>query len=150
MTILGLRFRRSYYTYTDKGRRSLWRSLLSSLPVSRITLLLFLTFGLSLGSLLFALIRFSFTSSRITFKLDSWTKPVYNPFNRPPAADAIADATIRPIKAHLSIPDVCLDQWVSSGRWRGSCIRVPLEESPIDLVYIWVNGSYVFRYHARL
>ncbi|KAJ7933822.1 hypothetical protein B0H13DRAFT_683575 [Mycena leptocephala] len=148
MTILGLRFRRSYYTYTDKGRRPLWRSLLSSLPVSRITLLLFLTFGLSLGSLLFALIRFSFTSSRITFKLDSWTKPVYNPFTRPPAADAIADATIRPIKAHLSIPDVCLDQWVSSGRWRGSCIRVPLEESPIDLVYIWVNGSDV--YHSEL
>jgi hypothetical protein len=89
------------------------------------------------------LTRYSSTSSRITFQLESWTEPTYDPFVRPPAADALADATIRPIKAHLQIPDACLDTWISSGRWRGSCIRVPVEESPIDLVYIWVNGSYV-------
>lgn len=136
--------RRSYYTYAqDRGRRSGLRSLFFSLPVSRVTFLLISACCLSLGSLILALSRYSSTSSRITFQLESWTEPTYDPFVRPPAADALADATIRPIKAHLQIPDACLDTWISSGRWRGSCIRVPVEESPIDLVYIWVNGSYV-------
>ncbi|KAJ7879583.1 hypothetical protein B0H14DRAFT_2709332 [Mycena olivaceomarginata] len=142
--------RRSYYTYAqDRGRRSGLRSLFFSLPVSRVTFLLISTCCLSLGSLILALTRYSSTSSRITFQLESWTEPTYDPFVRPPAADALADATIRPIKAHLQIPDACLDTWISSGRWRGSCIRVPVEESPIDLVYIWVNGSDVYHSESR-
>ncbi|KAJ6594466.1 hypothetical protein B0H19DRAFT_62557 [Mycena capillaripes] len=146
--LLPLRSRRSY-SYLDNRRVSRWRSLFFSLPVSPIALLLLSAFALSLGSLIFTLTRFSSASTRITFQIDVWTKPVYNPFTRPPAADAIADPTIRPIRAHLQIPDACLDQWVSFGRWRGSCIRVPVEESPIDLVYIWVNGSDVYHSEAR-
>ncbi|KAJ7267659.1 hypothetical protein B0H12DRAFT_1229947 [Mycena haematopus] len=114
-----------------------------------MTFFLIFAFSLSLGSLLLALARFSWTLTRITFQLESWTEPVYDPFIRPPAADALADTAIRPIKAHLQIPDTCLDQWVSFGRWRASCIHVPVEESTIDLVYIWVNGSDVYHSEAR-
>ncbi|KAF7357842.1 hypothetical protein MVEN_00830400 [Mycena venus] len=148
MAILPLR-RRLYYTYMDKGRGSLFRGLFCSPPVSRVTFLLISIFLLSLGSLILALTRSPSTSRRITFQLDSWTLPVYDPFTRPPAADAIADTTIRPIRTHLQIPDACLDEWVSFGRWRGSCVRVPVEESPIDLVYIWVNGSDVYHWESR-
>jgi hypothetical protein len=138
MVIIPLRARRAYYTNFGHG------SLFSSFAVTRTTLLLISTFALSLGSVVFALTRYASRSSRISFQLEDRTRPVYDPFTRPPAADAIADTTIRPINAHLKIPDACLDQWVSVGRWRGSCIRVPIEESAIDLVYIWVNGSCVF------
>ncbi|KAJ7121351.1 hypothetical protein C8R43DRAFT_1151246 [Mycena crocata] len=152
MPFLSLRARRSYYTYTDKisGRGSFFRNLFSSLPLSRTTILLFFTFALSLGSVLVALTRHPSSSSRIIFQLDQWIKPIYDPFTRPPAADVVADTTIRPIKAHLQISDACLDQWVASGRWQGSCVRVPVEESAIDLVYIWVNGSDVLHSESRV
>ncbi|KAJ7467158.1 hypothetical protein FB451DRAFT_407107 [Mycena latifolia] len=151
MTFLPLRARRSYYTYADKisARGSRFRSLFPSLPVSRTVVLLFFTFGLSLASVILALTRFASSSSRIIFQLEGWTRPIYDPFTRPPAADAIADTSIRPIKAHLQIPDACLDHWVAFGRWKGSCIRVPVEESAIDLVYIWVNGSDVLHWESR-
>ncbi|KAJ6498788.1 hypothetical protein C8R45DRAFT_1125525 [Mycena sanguinolenta] len=138
--------RRSFYAYSDRGRGP---RRFFPLPVSRTTFFLISVFSLSLGSLLVALIRYSWTLNRIAFQLDSWTDPVYDPFIRPTVADAIANTTIRPIKAHLQIPDACLDRWISVGRWRGSCIRVPIEESPIDLVYIWVNGSDVYHSEAR-
>ncbi|KAJ7680886.1 hypothetical protein DFH06DRAFT_1164401 [Mycena polygramma] len=144
--------RRSFYPYSpylDKGRWSPPRWLLCLLPVSRTTTLLLSTFALSFVALILALTRYAFTLGRISFQLETWRQPVYDPFTRPPAADAIADATIRPIQAHLRIPDACLDQWISSGRWKGSCIRAPVEESPIDLVYIWVNGSDVFHSESR-
>ncbi|KAF8199976.1 hypothetical protein K438DRAFT_1966314 [Mycena galopus ATCC 62051] len=126
-----------------------WPFSLRDADVSRITILLICTLTLSLGSLIIAVTRYSWTLSRIRFELESWTEPIYDSFTRPSAADAIADPTIRPIEAHLRIPDACLDQWISFGRWRGSCIRVPVEESPIDLVYIWVNGSDVYHSEAR-
>ncbi|KAJ6538888.1 hypothetical protein DFH09DRAFT_73077 [Mycena vulgaris] len=151
MVALPLRARRSYYTHTDRifGRASLFRTPLPWLAVSRTAVLLFFTFALSLGSVVFALTRYASPSSRIVFQLEQWTRPIYDPFTRPPAADAIADTTIRPIKAHLQIPDACLDEWIAFGRWRGSCIRAPVEESAIDLVYIWVNGSDVLHWESR-
>ncbi|KAJ7782380.1 hypothetical protein DFH07DRAFT_790474 [Mycena maculata] len=149
MVSLFIRARRSYYTYPVRFSGSPFLNLFFSLPVSRTAALLIVTFGLSLASVILALVRFSSSSIRIRFQLEQWTMPVYDPFTRPPAADAIADMTIRPIEAHLEIPDACLDQWVAFGRWRGSCIRVPVEESPIDLVYIWVNGSDVLHSESR-
>ncbi|KAK7005951.1 hypothetical protein R3P38DRAFT_1724630 [Favolaschia claudopus] len=150
MAVFSLR-RRSYYG--DQGRLGTTliriRNLISSRPVSRITFLLAVTFALSLGWLVFALMRYSVASSRIKFELDSWVEPVYDSFTRPPAAEAMADTSIRPIRSHARIPDACLDEWISSGRWRGHCARLSIEESPIDLVYIWVNGSDVYHAEAR-
>ncbi|KAJ7656654.1 hypothetical protein B0H17DRAFT_359292 [Mycena rosella] len=151
MALLPLRARRSYHAYTDRfsGRGSLFRCLIPPLAVSRTVTLLFFTFALSLGSIVLILARYTPRSTQnISFQLDH-TRPIYDPFVRPPAANAVADATIRPIKAHLQIPDACLDQWVSFGRWRGSCIRVLVEESAIDLVYIWVNGSDMLHSESR-
>ncbi|KAJ7020020.1 hypothetical protein C8F04DRAFT_1145945 [Mycena alexandri] len=149
MAILPLRIRHSYHSFINRSQGPLFRPPFPSLPVSRTATLLFLTFALSLASVVLALVRYSSVSSRILFQLDVWSKPVYDPFTRPPAADSIADPTIRPIKQQSTIPDACLDQWISFGLWRASCIRVPVEESPIDLVYIWVNGSDVYHSEAR-
>ncbi|KAJ7475403.1 hypothetical protein B0H11DRAFT_2427857 [Mycena galericulata] len=156
MVSLPIRARRSFYTYTGRipDRGPLFRTLRSSTPISRppisrTAILLVATFALSLASVIYASTRFLSSSSRIRFQLEEWSYSVYDPFTRPSAADAIADTRIRPIKAHLQIPDACLDQWVASGRWQGSCIRVPVEEPPIDLVYIWVNGSDVLHSESR-
>ncbi|KAJ7162100.1 hypothetical protein C8R46DRAFT_1222237 [Mycena filopes] len=157
MALLPLRFRRSLSNSLHKSWLPLSRTSFPlhghTLPtgISRPALLLLLTFALSLLSLLLALARYSSfsPSSRIAFALDVWHTPTYDPFTRPPAADAIADPTVRAIQAHERIPDRCLDEWISGGRWRGACVRVPVEESPIDLVYIWVNGSDVYHAESR-
>ncbi|KAJ7091977.1 hypothetical protein B0H15DRAFT_948172 [Mycena belliarum] len=115
----------------------------------RTVLGLFFTFGLSMASIVLVLTRYASPLGHIVFELDGRTRAIYDPFTRPPAANAIADTNIRPVKAHTQIPDACLDEWVSFGRWKGSCIRVPVEESVIDLVYIWVNGSDVLHWESR-
>ncbi|KAK7005985.1 hypothetical protein R3P38DRAFT_2729323 [Favolaschia claudopus] len=137
MAILPIRSR-SYYICMDKGRQSRIRRL----PASRVAF--FVIFALSLTSVLLAWVRYS--SLLTHWKM--WSRgPVYDSFIRPSAEDATANTTIRPIKSHLRIPDACLDHWVSYGRWDGSCAGVPIQESTIDLVYIWVNGS--DKYHAE-
>ncbi|KAJ7064862.1 hypothetical protein C8F01DRAFT_777653 [Mycena amicta] len=73
----------------------------------------------------------------------------YHPFVAPSAAQAIADAQIRPVRAHTVLSDACLDRWVSSGQWAELCTRGMVNESKIDLVYVWVNGSDVLHQQAR-
>ncbi|KAJ7049672.1 hypothetical protein C8F01DRAFT_724902 [Mycena amicta] len=144
------RTRRSYAYYTYYGDRPAWARLTqtcSSFPITRPAFLIFATFVLSLTTIVFTVTRYS-GYNRVPLQVDGkWREPVYDPFTRPPAADAVANTTIRPIRAHSRIPNACLDEWVTHGRWLRSCIRVPLEESPIDLIYIWVNGS--DPYHAQ-
>ncbi|KAJ7152281.1 hypothetical protein C8R43DRAFT_1235778 [Mycena crocata] len=68
---------------------------------------------------------------------------IFEPHKIPP------DGNTQPIKAHLRLSDACLDDWVASGRWRGACTYTSIEESAIDLVYIWVNGSDVLHSELR-
>ncbi|KAF8900345.1 hypothetical protein CPB85DRAFT_1439621 [Mucidula mucida] len=73
----------------------------------------------------------------------------YHPFSKLRPSECIADHTIRPIRAHNLIPDNCLDAWIAWGQWEGPCADVAVEESRIDLVYIWVNGSDPLHEQAR-
>ncbi|KAJ7779505.1 hypothetical protein DFH07DRAFT_730162 [Mycena maculata] len=66
---------------------------------------------------------------------------VYHPFVPPRPADYLVNQTVRPITAHSSIPDECLDIWVSTGRWEEPCAAGMVQDAMIDLVYVWVNGS---------
>ncbi|KAK7052590.1 hypothetical protein R3P38DRAFT_2502174 [Favolaschia claudopus] len=68
-------------------------------------------------------------------------KTVYHPFLPPHPSQALADQTIRPITAHSTISNACLDKWVSTGLWQEPCRHSMVQDSTIDLVYIWVNGS---------
>ncbi|KAJ7758656.1 hypothetical protein B0H16DRAFT_1535207 [Mycena metata] len=65
----------------------------------------------------------------------------YNPFIPTPASRALANHTLRPIRAHAAIPDACLDRWISTGLWQHPCTADMATHSRIDLVYMWVNGS---------
>ncbi|KAF7325942.1 hypothetical protein MKEN_00445100 [Mycena kentingensis (nom. inval.)] len=73
----------------------------------------------------------------------------YHPFLAPTAAQALADPRIQPIRAQAALSDACLDRWVSSGQWGEPCMRAMVNESRIDLVYVWVNGSDVLHQQAR-
>lgn len=66
---------------------------------------------------------------------------LYNSFPRPTTTQLIKDLGIRPIKAHQAISDECLDHWVSNSVWDGPCTAQTVEESVIDIVWTWVNGS---------
>ncbi|KAF7288869.1 hypothetical protein MIND_01402700 [Mycena indigotica] len=77
------------------------------------------------------------------------TDTVYDAFLAPSAAQAVADARIRPIRAHDAIPYDCLDNWVATGRWEASCLHGMVHESQIDLVYVWVNGSDALHSQSR-
>ncbi|KAF8191952.1 hypothetical protein K438DRAFT_1935213 [Mycena galopus ATCC 62051] len=72
-------------------------------------------------------------------------EPVYHPFTLPPAGEAIADTRIRPIAAQSAVSDECVEQWIAHGIW-GAC---KVDESKIDLVYTWVNGSDPLHHKAR-
>nr|GAT44275.1 predicted protein [Mycena chlorophos] len=141
------------YAYTYYGDRPTWTRVLATgcawtFPFSRLSSLIIATFVLSLTAILLTLGLYSGWGP-VSPTDSGWSGPVYDPFTRPSAAEAIANTTIRPILAHSRIPDACLDEWVAHGRWRGPCIRVPLEESQIDLVYNWVNGSDPYHAQAR-
>ncbi|KAJ6576158.1 hypothetical protein DFH09DRAFT_1150528 [Mycena vulgaris] len=73
------------------------------------------------------------------------TPAVYHPFNLPSSHAAIADTLIRAISSQATVSDECVDQWIARGIW-GPC---KVEESRIDLVYTWVNGSDPRHYAAR-
>ncbi|KAJ7473581.1 hypothetical protein B0H11DRAFT_1866506 [Mycena galericulata] len=74
---------------------------------------------------------------------------VYHPFFPPPAARYLANATIRPIKAHTDITDACMDRWVSTGQWEDPCAGSMVRDAVVDLVYVWVNGSDPLHREAR-
>ncbi|KAF7315861.1 hypothetical protein MIND_00102600 [Mycena indigotica] len=119
-----------------------------SLPISRPAFLILATFTLSLTTVVLTFRNYSSWDTPLPLYVVSGPHgTVYDPFVRPSAADAIANTTVRPIQAHSRIPDVCLEEWIAYGRWRNWCVRVPLEESHIDLVSIWVNGS--DHYHSQ-
>ncbi|KIY66007.1 hypothetical protein CYLTODRAFT_423832 [Cylindrobasidium torrendii FP15055 ss-10] len=65
----------------------------------------------------------------------------YHLFNKTEPKDMVANHTILPMREHLRIPDDCLDTWISWGQWEGPCADAKVDESRIDLVWIWVNGS---------
>ncbi|KAJ7486619.1 hypothetical protein FB451DRAFT_1227651 [Mycena latifolia] len=72
-------------------------------------------------------------------------QPVYHPFNLPPSNAAIADTRIRSIASQAAVSDDCVEQWIAHGIW-GSC---QVEESKIDLIYTWVNGSDPLHHKVR-
>ncbi|KAF7368693.1 hypothetical protein MVEN_00193800 [Mycena venus] len=74
---------------------------------------------------------------------------VYHPFVSPSPEDALVDQRIRPIRAHSAISDACLEKWVSTGLWQDPCRHSMVQESEIDLVYVWVNGSDPLHRKAR-
>ncbi|KAJ7616620.1 hypothetical protein FB45DRAFT_934589 [Roridomyces roridus] len=73
-------------------------------------------------------------------------QPVYHPFDLPAAEEAVADTRVRSISAQTALSDECVEQWIAKGAWGGAC-RV--EESKIDLIYTWVNGSDPLHRKAR-
>ncbi|KAJ7453047.1 hypothetical protein B0H11DRAFT_1741585 [Mycena galericulata] len=74
---------------------------------------------------------------------------VYHPFLPPPAAQYLANATIRPIKAYTNITDACMDRWVSTGQWEDPCAGSMVRDAIVDLVYVWINGSDPLHQEAR-
>ncbi|KAJ7259134.1 hypothetical protein B0H12DRAFT_1109015 [Mycena haematopus] len=74
----------------------------------------------------------------------TWT-PVYSPFDLPSSDAAVADTRIRPIASQAAVSDECVEQWIAHGIW-GSC---KVDESRIDLIYTWVNGSDPRHHKAR-
>ncbi|KAJ7087918.1 hypothetical protein B0H15DRAFT_780946 [Mycena belliarum] len=74
---------------------------------------------------------------------------VYDPFVQPPAAQSIVNTTVRPIKAHNALSDECLDKWVAKGLWGEPCRHSMVQDTQIDLVYVWVNGSDTLHQEAR-
>ncbi|KAJ7807539.1 hypothetical protein B0H14DRAFT_2872431 [Mycena olivaceomarginata] len=69
-------------------------------------------------------------------KAPAW-QLVYHPFNLPSSNAAVADTRIRSIASQATLSDDCVEQWIAHGIW-GSC---KVDESRIDLIYTWVNGS---------
>ncbi|KAJ7150486.1 hypothetical protein C8R43DRAFT_887396 [Mycena crocata] len=74
---------------------------------------------------------------------------VYHPFIPPSPEKSLVDQTIRPIKAHSALSEECLDKWISTGLWQEPCHYNMVQESHIDLVYVWVNGSDPLHHKAR-
>ncbi|KAJ7674031.1 hypothetical protein DFH06DRAFT_1173818 [Mycena polygramma] len=74
---------------------------------------------------------------------------VYDPFIAPYPEDALVDQTVRPIRAQSALSSECLDKWVSTGVWHDPCRYSMVEDSHIDLVYVWVNGSDPLHQKAR-
>ncbi|KAJ7130267.1 hypothetical protein C8R44DRAFT_978397 [Mycena epipterygia] len=82
-----------------------------------------------------------------TFELP--VSAVYHTFIPPSPSEALVNQTVRPIKAHSTLSDECLDKWVATGQWQEPCRRSMVQEATIDLVYIWVNGSDALHQKAR-
>ncbi|KAJ7433616.1 hypothetical protein B0H11DRAFT_2259232 [Mycena galericulata] len=74
---------------------------------------------------------------------------VYHPFLPQPAAQYLANATIRPTKAYTNITDTCMDRWVSTGQWENPCTGSMVRDAIVDLVYVWINGSDPLHQEAR-
>ncbi|KAJ6586004.1 hypothetical protein B0H19DRAFT_1250747 [Mycena capillaripes] len=74
---------------------------------------------------------------------------VYHPFVPPLPAGYLVNQTVRPIRAHGSISDECLDKWVSTGQWDDPCAEGMVQDAIVDLVYVWVNGSDPLHVEAR-
>ncbi|KAJ7266363.1 hypothetical protein B0H12DRAFT_1320991 [Mycena haematopus] len=74
---------------------------------------------------------------------------VYHPFFAPSPEDVLVDQTVRPIRAHRALSDECLDKWVATGLWQDPCRYNMVQDSRIDLVYVWVNGSDPLHQKAR-
>ncbi|CAK5274298.1 unnamed protein product [Mycena citricolor] len=74
---------------------------------------------------------------------------VYHPFRVPTIETSLANQTVRPIKAHSALSRECLDRWVSTGQWQEPCRHSMVQDSKIDLVYIWVNGSDPLHFASR-
>ncbi|KAF7372085.1 hypothetical protein MVEN_00066800 [Mycena venus] len=74
---------------------------------------------------------------------------VYNSFVSPSPEHALVDQRVRPIRAHNAVSDTCRDKWVSTSLWQDPCCHNMVQESHIDLVYVWVNGSDPLHRKAR-
>ncbi|KAF7362648.1 hypothetical protein MVEN_00613900 [Mycena venus] len=74
---------------------------------------------------------------------------LYHPFVPPLPAGYLVNQIVRPIKAHRSISDECLDRWVSTGQWDDPCGEGMVQDAIVDLVYVWVNGSDPLHVKAR-
>ncbi|KAJ7718436.1 hypothetical protein B0H16DRAFT_423071 [Mycena metata] len=74
---------------------------------------------------------------------------LYDPFIAPSAEESFADHRVRPINAHAAISQGCMDTWLSTGLWQHPCRYDMVQESHIDLVYVWVNGSDALHQNAR-
>ncbi|CAK5274411.1 unnamed protein product [Mycena citricolor] len=74
---------------------------------------------------------------------------VYRPFLVPTPAESFADQTVRRIKAHDAFSYECLEHWVATGLWGSPCRHDMVQDSVIDLVYVWVNGSDPLHFESR-
>ncbi|KAF7296237.1 Stealth-CR1 domain-containing protein [Mycena chlorophos] len=73
----------------------------------------------------------------------------YDLFRAPTPPQALASRVIRPIRAHAAIPDSCIEHWVATGRWETPCEKGMVQDSRIDLVWVWVNGSDPLHFASR-
>jgi hypothetical protein len=149
---------RSLYLYQPLGGKTTsWRDFLCN-PVRCTAILLII--ALSLTSIGFLLIERPWGESTLAPNIflpthEPESEPpeppgpelidatVYHPFIAPFPEKSIVDQTVRPIKAHSTLSDECLDKWVSTGLWQDPCRRRMVQDAVIDLVYVWVNGSCV-------
>ncbi|KAF7322041.1 hypothetical protein MKEN_00727000 [Mycena kentingensis (nom. inval.)] len=148
--------RKSYAYYGSDLRLPVAFSRTISLtPFTRPAVLVLTTFFLSITYVLVTLRRpsaFSLAGSSPLAGSSRAPPPTqYIPFKLPPAAAAVANTTVRPIRAHTRLPDACIDEWVAEGRWREACVHLHgiVEDARIDLVYIWVNGSDPYHQTSR-
>ena len=52
-----------------------------------------------------------------------------------------ASRQLKPIKFQESLPDDCLDEWISNGVWGSNCSSVDTSiYNKVDPVFPWVNG----------
>ncbi|KAJ7841076.1 hypothetical protein B0H14DRAFT_2783647 [Mycena olivaceomarginata] len=68
---------------------------------------------------------------------------LYHPFLPPSPSSSLrlASQTVRPIRAHTALSDACADKWVSTGLWTEPCRHSMVQDSRVDMVWVWVNGS---------
>jgi hypothetical protein len=82
-------------------------------------------------------------ANKPVYQLDVIDGILYHSFFSPSPEEALADQTVRPIRAHRALSDECIIEWVATGRWQNTCCPTVVQDSQIDLVYVWVNGSCV-------
>ena len=114
------------------------------LPITQATVSGNATKLLAIPVLLLLYIAYTFTAKtevREVYKLfiigEDVSHEVFSSANPPKSASR----DVRPIKFQQSLPDACVDEWISSGEWGEQCRGVDVESySTVDPVFPWVNG----------
>ncbi|TIA89768.1 hypothetical protein E3P99_01893 [Wallemia hederae] len=115
------------------------------LPITQATVSGNATKFLAIPVLLLLYIAYTYTTKtevREVYKLfivgEDESHQVFSSANPPTSAARV----VRPIKFQQSLPDACVEEWISSGEWGEQCRGVDVESySTVDPVFPWVNGS---------